>query len=197
MNKIKIGALALFTALLTLSVSGSFTTPQAASTFKLDTRSSYVLFQVNAKIEKVNGYFKKFRVKDFKYTPGKVDSLSGKVEVDVSSVRTRKRKRDTHLRQSDFFHVKKYPTATVVVKSVREEEDDFGDKEYRAKIALTIRGITREYDIPVRIKETSSKLYVRGAFRVDRNKFKVSGNIISNAILDDKVVLRFYIIMKK
>jgi polyisoprenoid-binding protein YceI len=62
------------------------------------------------------------------------------VKIDASSVDTRDGQRDSHLRSRDFFDVENYPLITFRSTSIEEA----GDKKYRVRGDLTIRGITRE-----------------------------------------------------
>jgi polyisoprenoid-binding protein YceI len=50
-------------------------------------------------------------------TVGEDGSASGQVVVDASSLNTKNKTRDKHLRSADFFNVEKYPTLTVTVNS--------------------------------------------------------------------------------
>jgi polyisoprenoid-binding protein YceI len=44
-------------------------------------------------------------------------AASGQLVIDATSLDTKNKKRDTHLRSADFFNVEKYPTVTVTVNS--------------------------------------------------------------------------------
>lgn len=65
---------------------------------------------------------------------------SVEVEIDASSIDTRQKDRDDHLRSADFFDVENHPK--LVFKSRRVESA--GDGTFRVIGDLTIRGVTRE-----------------------------------------------------
>ena len=159
----------------------------------INNRKSSITFTVNAKIETVTGKFRKFWTNKVKYKPGQAESLSGRVVIDVKSLYTKKSKRDRNLRSEKFFDVENHPYAIVTVRKVTKDSE--GD--YYADITLRIRGVERKYNVPVKIELDSKRFMVRGAFLVDRTKFKINGNIVSNAITDDMVTLRFKLIFDR
>ncbi|TKS60338.1 MAG: polyisoprenoid-binding protein [Nitrospira sp.] len=86
-------------------------------------------------------------------TAGRFMDYSGFVEMDsdaktfktveatinTASVNTNQEKRDVHLRNADFFDVKKFPTMTYKLKSYKQQGDG-----YMAVGDLTLRGVTKE-----------------------------------------------------
>jgi polyisoprenoid-binding protein YceI len=61
------------------------------------------------------------------------------VEIDVTSIDTRDKKRDDHLNSADFFETAKYPKATFKADSVVVKEG----KPVKLKGDLTIKGVTK------------------------------------------------------
>lgn len=86
-------------------------------------------------------------------TSGRFIDYSGFVEMDAeagtfktieatiktTSVITNHEKRDTHLRNADFFDVEKFPTMTYKMKSYKKTGEG-----YQAVGDLTLRGVTKE-----------------------------------------------------
>lgn len=86
-------------------------------------------------------------------TTGRFMDYTGFVEMDAEagtlkaieatikmvSVNTNHEKRDTHLRNPDFFDVEKFPTMTYKMKSYKKNGDG-----YQAIGDLTLRGVTKE-----------------------------------------------------
>lgn len=86
-------------------------------------------------------------------TAGRFMDYSGFVEMDsdaktfktveatinTASVNTNQEKRDAHLRNADFFDVKKFPTMTYKLKNYKKQGDG-----YMAVGDLTLRGVTKE-----------------------------------------------------
>jgi len=74
---------------------------------------------------------------------------SGRVEIDVASLDTRDERRDTHLRNEDFFDVANYPTATFQTLGIRHK----GGERYEIDGDLTIRGVTRPVTLQAELTE--------------------------------------------
>lgn len=86
-------------------------------------------------------------------TAGRFTDYSGFVEMDpdtktfktieavinTASVNTDQVKRDTHLRNADFFDVERFPTMTYKLKSYKKQGE-----VYTAVGELTLRGVTKE-----------------------------------------------------
>jgi polyisoprenoid-binding protein YceI len=108
--------------------------------WKIDSAHSEVTFSVrHMMISTVRGRFNTVNgTVDFdETTPG---NSSVQVEIDASSIDTREKQRDDHLRSPDFLNVATYPTITFVSKRVEPIDENHG------KITgdLTIHGVTKE-----------------------------------------------------
>jgi polyisoprenoid-binding protein YceI len=69
-------------------------------------------------------------------------SAEASIRVGASSIDTGNARRDTHLRQEDFFHVDTHPAITF--RSRRVDSSDRTGSRYTVVGDLTVRGITRE-----------------------------------------------------
>ena len=91
-----------------------------------------------------------------------------------------------HLKDSDFFDVKKYPLAKIVITSV----EYFEDKSMRIHANLTIKGITK----PIRFNATPNyqEKSLTAKFKIDRRawnvnyKSKFKDSAISDAIMKEQ-----------
>ena len=96
----------------------------------------------------------------------------------------------THMKSEDFFEVKKYPTATMKIKSV---------KGTKATGDLTIKGKTNE--VTFDMKESKGE-YV-GTLKFDRTKFDMiygSKNFfksIGDKAINDEVAVEYKLVLKK
>jgi polyisoprenoid-binding protein YceI len=111
-----------------------------ASTWKIDPDHSSVAFSVrHLMVSNVKGSFAAFSgtvdLDDKKVTGSKVSAT-----IDPASIDTNVKKRDDHLRGSDFFDVAKYPEMSFVSKKWMQEPDG------KLKITgdLKMHGQTRE-----------------------------------------------------
>jgi polyisoprenoid-binding protein YceI len=69
-------------------------------------------------------------------------SAEASITIGASSIDTGNARRDTHLRQEDFFHVDTHPAITF--SSRRVDSNDRTTGRYTVVGDLTVRGITRE-----------------------------------------------------
>lgn len=89
------------------------------------------------------------------------------VIVNMKSLKHADAELENHLKQKDFFHVKKFPEATMTFKD--EENEDFF-------FELTIRGITQTLVLPVILEKTASGYTAVGNVTIDRTKFDIKYN---------------------
>lgn len=109
-----------------------------AGTWALDPTHSEVSFSVkHLKISKVRGIFEKFDVKIVTAEDPRDSTIEA--TIDVASVNTNQKDRDTHLRTSDFFLAEEHPTMTFVSTSV----EPTGDDGFVVNGDLTLRGVTK------------------------------------------------------
>ncbi len=113
--------------------------------------------------------------------------VNGNFTVDMTTINTTdlsgkgKTSLDGHLKSDDFFGVEKYPTATLVFKTIGEK----GKGVYAVTADLTIKGITHpiKFDLTVGANTASTIL------KVDRTKYDIkygSGSFFSD--LGDKTI---------
>lgn len=116
-----------------------------AATYELDPAHSSAQFSVrHMMVTNVRG--------DFGTIAGKVvldekDLTKSTVEatIDATSINTRDRKRDDHLKSADFFDVAKFPTITFKSSKVQK----VADGKLKVTGMLTMRGVSREVTLDV------------------------------------------------
>ncbi len=117
---------------------------QGIRTWEIDPAHSNAQFSVrHLMISNVKGEFTGISGRIL-FDPQKPEALSAEAAIDVSTINTRERDRDNHLKSPDFFHVEEYPTITF--KSKRAEKSSDGLK---LTGDLTIHGVTREVTLDV------------------------------------------------
>lgn len=108
--------------------------------WQIDSAHSHIQFSVrHMMISTVRGTFDDFSG-TITFDEQNPTNSSVHVEIDASSINTREKDRDTHLRSPDFLEVEQHPTITF--QSTRIEK--VGRNSGRIYGNLTIRGITRE-----------------------------------------------------
>lgn len=115
-----------------------------AKDYNVDTAHSQVEFKIkHLSVSNVTGRFGDFNG-SVGVTDGKLEKLSGEVVVD--SVNTNNKERDSHIKDAEYFDVKKFPKATLELVSINGAEGLFN---------LTIKGTTKEVKLNVEIFGTS------------------------------------------
>ncbi len=151
--------------------------PIHAATYEIDSAHSSVEFKVRHLIGKVTGRFNSFSG-SIDYEPGKPKEWKVKATIEAKSIDTNNEKRDDHLRNDDFFHVKKYPTLEFVSTKVLKAEKD------SAKIRgnLTMHGVTKPVVLDVEILGTAvdpwgnEKAVFSATTKLNRKDFGLSWN---------------------
>ena len=135
----------------------------------------------------------------------------GYFELDMNTI-TITDKKDTssdnglvsHLKDPDFFDVKKYPKGTFqLTKAVKVS----GDSSYYITGQLTLRAITQEIHFPATIVKNGEAIVATASLTIDRTKWGITYNsgslfgIVKDELLEDMIpvslVLRFHRQQKK
>ncbi len=117
-----------------------------AVAWNVDVPHTEINFSVKHFFTPVTGTFGDYEV-EFWYDQDEPTNSSVKVSIDVASIDTRNERRDNHLRSADFFNASEHPRMTFESTSVRQVSAD----ELVATGPLTIKGITREIELPIKV----------------------------------------------
>ncbi len=145
----------------------------AADEFKIDPNHSSVNFAVaHMGVSTVVGRFTSFEGK-IVYDDKDVTKSSVNVTIKTASINTDVAARDNDLRSANYFDVEKFPEITFQSKSVEKKGNDLV-----AHGTLTIRGISKDVDIPFEMKGPADAgrgkvMGVHGSLTVKREDFGV------------------------
>ena len=115
------------------------------ATYKIDPAHSGAEFVVrHMMISNVRGGFTKVEG-TIEYDPASVAATKIDAKIDASSIDTREKDRDAHLRSADFLDAEKFPA--IAFKSKKVEAN--GDGELKVTGDLTIHGTTKEVVLDV------------------------------------------------
>ncbi len=112
------------------------------------------------------GGFKKFKV-DALADHEDMSKSSLKIVIDTESLWSDDEKLTGHLKNADFFDVKKYPTATF--ESTKIEK--VSDTEIKFHGKLTMLGKTEEIVVPAKVAASDEKIQINADFKIDRTKW--------------------------
>lgn len=129
-------------ALATLTIAAG----PAPMEWNVDVPHTGVEFSVNHFFTPVSGKFDAYEI-DLMFDEENPANSAVSVRIDVESVNTGNERRDNHLRSGDFFEVDTYGVITFESESVRA----VGADQLLVRGPLTIKGVTREVELPIRI----------------------------------------------
>jgi polyisoprenoid-binding protein YceI len=159
----------LFFTVFMLSIGSSW-----AANWAIDKAHSQVGFEVDHMvITTVDGNFTDYDVK-LTFDPNDLSTFSVEAVIKIASINTENEKRDNHLRSDDFFNAEKYPE--MIYKSNKVVKDGEG---YVAKGTLTIRGVTKEVDLPFTVKGPikdpwgNTRIGIDASAQINRQEFGV------------------------
>lgn len=116
----------------------------APMTWTVDADHTTVGFSVKHFFTPVEGQFDDFEV-DLQYDAENPSASTVSARIAVASVNTNNDRRDQHLMSGDFFEAEAHPAITFESTSVRAD----GDQGLVATGDLTIKGVTREVELPI------------------------------------------------
>jgi polyisoprenoid-binding protein YceI len=136
-----------------------------------NTRIEFVGIHLNGPPNPRRGGFEKFTGK------AEVDAAtkslkSVQVEIDTTSIWTDAGQKLTdHLKSSDFFEVREFPTAKFETTKI---EQDAAAGEAKVTGNLTLHGVTKEITFPAKVTVSDSGLTVHAQFEIDRMDYQIS-----------------------
>ncbi|PBQ34967.1 hypothetical protein CNR22_20630 [Sphingobacteriaceae bacterium] len=126
-------------------------------------RGARVTFKIDGPFGKdVKGSLSNLK-SDIEFYPDEVSRSTIKASVSSSSIFTKNRKRDSHLKSPDFFDVEKFPAISFASTSFRKVGEYFiveGD--------LTIKDLTKPVTIPFEFITNQDTAWFRGDFEINR-----------------------------
>lgn len=121
--------------------------PLTAKDYNVDLAHSQVEFKIkHLGISNVKGNFGKFSG-NLSLEADKLTALNG--EVDINTINTNNSGRDNHIKDPEYFNVKKFPKATLKLVSIEGNTGTFD---------LTIKGITKKVNFEVDVFGTSKNM---------------------------------------
>ena len=163
-----------------------------AGTWTIDSSHSEVGFSVrHLAVAKVKGHFDSF---EGTLTVGD-DPLTSTVEatIDLSSINTRDKQRDEHLRSGDFFNVDASPKMTFRSTSVAPSGSD-----YKLVGELTIKDVTKSVELDLELNGVSpdpwggTRIGFSATGEINRKDFGIDFNIPLDGggfVIGDKIKL--------
>lgn len=151
-----------------------------AAEYHLNGDKSSIRFKANPRFGGGSGRFRRFDMAA-DVDPVNLDKSRFTVNVEIASIDTGITKRDTHLRSPDFFDAEKFPQAQFIVREILP----LSDNRYKAFGSLTIRGVNKEMELLVTVRESDGKtLAFEGETVINRKEFGINYQSRMNPIAD-------------
>ncbi len=111
--------------------------------WSIDTAHSNINFTITHFFTPVDGSFEEYS-SEIIFDPNDLANSSIDVTIPVSSINTENERRDNHLKSDDFFNAEEWPN----IHFTSNEIEQTGDNQFVAHGELTIRDVTREFELP-------------------------------------------------
>jgi polyisoprenoid-binding protein YceI len=180
----------LLAAGATLSLFAAAASAADATAYAADTSSRLEFTGMQAGAE-FKGVFHKFTA-TVDFAP---DALAGShidVQIDMNSVDSADKDRDTTIRGKDVFDVAHLPTAHYITKSIAKTAAGFS-----AAGSLTLHGVTKDVPIDFQFTPGAGGAKLAGSARINRLDFGVGqGDWKSTEWVGDAVKINFALVLK-
>ncbi|HHP7241490.1 MAG TPA: YceI family protein [Cyclobacteriaceae bacterium] len=173
----------------------AFINPKAVKeTYNVDVNASTIEWIGRKVLGEHNGTIK---LKEGSVEVEKNTLIGGTFVIDMSTINNedlsgnQKGKLEGHLKSDDFFGVKNYPTATIVItEAIPYGKAKKGETiQYKIEGNLTIKGKSKAIKFPAEVMVDNSKVEAQADITVDRSEYDVkygSGSFFDN--LGDKTI---------
>ena len=175
------------TAML-LAAAGAAAAVASYTTASDQSRLEFVGVQAGAEFK---GVFQKFTA-NVDFAPEALANSRIDVQIDMNSVDSMDKDRDTTMRGKDVFDVAHNPTAHYLTKSITKTAAG-----YSAVGALTLRGVTKDVPIEFQFSPGAAGAKLTGTARLNRLDFGVGqGDWKSTETIGDAVKINFSLVLK-
>src|SRR5688572_1832585 len=154
-----------------------------------EVKSSKITFKIKNAGITVDGSFSDLQA-DIKFDPKYLDKSVLKASVGVASINTGIKKRDKDLQMRKYFNVEKYPRIKMISKKIQHIEKN----KYKGTFDLTIKGVTKQIEIPFTYIGKEDEGTFSAEFTVNRRDFGVGSNSL---ILSDEATVSIEVVVKE
>lgn len=136
-----------------------------------------VTYNVSFKIKNagviVSGKFTGLKT-DLKFSPDKLNTSHLKGTVEVPTIKTGIGKRDEDLKNEKYFNAKKYNLIEVASTKLYKK-----DAQYAGMFNVTIKGVTKQVEIPFEYIQNGKEAEFKGTFIINRRDYGVGGKTLT------------------
>lgn len=172
--------------LLAMFVFGASPSLHAVEYTEVNSAASTISFTYKQMGSGVYGTFRKF-AGDFDFNTSHLENANAKLTIDLDSIDAGSDDANTELQKPAWFDTRSYPVATF--ESIRIK--DLGNNRYRFTGNLTLRGITREVDVPVLLRDEDGIGIFVGELILRRNDFKIGDGEWADSFVSNEINIQF------
>ena len=154
-----------------------------------DVKSSKITFKIKNAGITVDGTFSDLQA-DIKFDPKNLDKSVLKASVGAATIKTGIKKRDKDLQMRKYFDVEKYPRIKMTAKKIKHLEKN----KYKGTFDLTIKGVTKQVEIPFTYTSKENEGTFTAEFTVNRRDFGVGSKSL---ILSDEAIVSVDVTVKE
>jgi polyisoprenoid-binding protein YceI len=181
-------------AILMLAASQAFATDGNSillDEWAIDTAHSNINFTITHFFTPVDGSFEEYS-SEINFDPSDLENSSIDVTIPVSSINTKNERRDNHLKSEDFFNASEWPN----IEFESNEIEQTGDNQFIAHGELTIRDVTRDFELPFELlgvmdhpmQEGKKVAGITASAQLNRTDYGVGvGDWAATAVVGDEV----------
>jgi len=169
----------------------------ASIKWNIDRSHTNVTFSIRHFFTPVVGKFTAYDI-DLNFNPNDLANSSVTVDMDVNSVNTNNERRDSHLKNPDFFNAEIFPKMTFSSTSITKT----GENQFMMRGDLTIRDVTKQIEIPFTLlgvadhpsRANTEVAGLEGSFKIKRLEYGVgSGDWVSTAVVSDELTVDIFL----
>ena len=154
-----------------------------------EVKSHKVTFKIKNAGITVDGSFSDLQA-DIKFNPKDLDKSVLKASLGVASINTGIKKRDKDLQMRKYFDVEKYPRMKMTSRKIKHVEKN----KYNGTFDLTIKGVTKQVEIPFTYTGKENEGTFSAEFTVNRRDYGVGSKSL---ILSDQATVSIEVVVKE
>jgi polyisoprenoid-binding protein YceI len=141
-------------------------------------------------------HFDKFAVTKASFDPKNLEGGTATIALDVASIKTGSRERDSDLKSPEFFDVAKFATVTIDVANVKKQ----ADTKYTADATVACHGVTKTYSVTFEVLATTADaVRIKGEQAFSRLDFSIGIDPAKDPSerIDTALIIQWVLTLKK
>ncbi|MGY2440502.1 YceI family protein [Pseudomonas sp. SDO52101_S400] len=162
---------------------------QAVEYTRVNTTASQISFTYNQMGSRMYGTFGRFDA-TLDFDTANLSNARTTLHIDLTSIDAGSEDANTELVKPAWFDTQKFPTA--VFESTRFSRVD--ENHYLVAGRLTLKGITREVQVPVQLKPDSSIGIFDGELVLKRDAFGLGAGEWADTVVSNDIAIKFKVV---